>query len=96
MKVTEKEVSNVAMLSRLSFSQEEMAEYAEKFSAIIDYMDILQKADTEDVPPTAHALPMQNVLREDVVRPSIDRELALLNAPEKEDGYFKVPRVLEE
>ncbi len=96
MKVTEKEVSNVAMLSRLSFSREEMAEYAEKFSAIIDYMDILQKADTEDVPPTAHALPMQNVLREDVVRPSIDRELALLNAPEKEDGYFKVPRVLEE
>lgn len=96
MKVTETEVSNVAMLSRLSFSQEEMAEYAEKFSAIIDYMDILQKADTEDVPPTAHALPMQNVLREDVVRPSIDRELALLNAPEKEDGYFKVPRVLEE
>ncbi len=94
MKVTEKEVSNVAMLSRLSFSREEMAEYAEKFSAIIDY--ILQKADTEDVPPTAHALPMQNVLREDVVRPSIDRELALLNAPEKEDGYFKVPRVLEE
>lgn len=96
MKVTEKEVSNVALLSRLSFSQEEMAEYAEKFSAIIDYMDILQKADTEDVPPTAHALPMQNVFREDVVRPSIDRELALLNAPEKEDGYFKVPRVLEE
>lgn len=96
MKVTEKEVSNVAMLSRLSFSQDEMAEYAEKFSAIIDYMDILQKADTEDVPPTAHALPMQNVFREDVVRPSIDRELALLNAPEKEDGYFKVPRVLEE
>lgn len=96
MKVTEKEVSNVALLSRLSFSQEEMSEYAEKFSAIIDYMDILQKADTEDVPPTAHALPMQNVFREDVVRPSIDRELALLNAPEKEDGYFKVPRVLEE
>ena len=59
-------------------------------------MDILQKADTADVPPTAHALPMQNVLREDVVRPSIDRELALLNAPEKEDGYFKVPKVLEE
>ncbi len=96
MKVTEKEVSNVAMLSRLSFSKEEMTEYAEKFSAIIDYMDILQKADTEDVPPTAHALPMQNVFREDVVRPSIDRELALLNAPEKEDGYFKVPRVMEE
>lgn len=96
MKVTEKEVSNVAMLSRLAFSPEEMTEYAEKFSAIIDYMDILQKADTENVPPTAHALPMQNVLREDVVRPSIDRELALLNAPEKEDGYFKVPRVMEE
>lgn len=96
MKVTEKEVSNVARLSRLSFSSEEMTEYAENFSAIIDYMDILQKADTEQVPPTAHALPMQNVFREDVVRPSIDRELALLNAPEKEDGYFKVPKVLEE
>lgn len=96
MKVTEKEVSNVARLSRLSFSSEEMTEYAESFSAIIDYMDILQKADTEQVPPTAHALPMQNVFREDVIRPSIDRELALLNAPEKEDGYFKVPKVLEE
>ena len=96
MKVTEKDVNTVAVLSRLSFSPEEMTEYAEKFSSIIDYMDILQKADTADVPPTAHALPMQNVLREDVVRPSIDRELALLNAPEKEDGYFKVPKVLEE
>ena len=63
---------------------------------ILTYMDNLSVLDTTNVKPTTYALPMQNVFREDEVRPSLDREAALANAPLKEDGYFKVPRVLGE
>ena len=86
MKVTEKDIQTVASLSRLKISAEESA----------DYVENLQSIDTENIQPTTYALPMQNVFREDVVKKSLDRELALSNAPLKEDGYFKVPRVLEE
>jgi aspartyl-tRNA(Asn)/glutamyl-tRNA(Gln) amidotransferase subunit C len=58
-------------------------------------MDVLGELDTENVKPTAHVLPLKNVFREDVVKPSLDRDLALSNAPEREDGYFKVPKILE-
>ena len=62
----------------------------------LEYVDRLQQVDTEKVMPTAHVLPVQNVFREDVVKPSLDRELALSNAPQQEDGYFRVPKILEE
>ena len=63
---------------------------------IVDFVNRLQQVDTENVAPTAHVLPVQNVFREDVVKPSLDRELALSNAPQQEDGYFRVPKILEE
>ena len=86
MKVTKKDLENVAVLSRL----------IQQMDAILTYMDNLSEVDTENVKPTTYALPMSNVFREDEVKPSLPREAALSNAPLKENGYFKVPKVLED
>ncbi len=96
MKVTEKDIKTVASLSRLRINEEESGEVMEQLDRFLNYVENLQSVDTSKIEPTTYALPMQNVFREDEVKPSLDRELALSNAPLKEDGYFKVPRVLEE
>lgn len=96
MKVTEKDIKIVASLSRLSIREEESAEVIEQLDKFLTYVENLQSIDTAKIEPTTYALPMQNVFRADEVKESLDRELALSNAPLKEDGYFKVPRVLEE
>ena len=83
MKVTREDVEN-------------MDKNIQELSDFLEYVDRLQQVDTENVMPTAHVLPIQNVFREDVVKPSLDRDLALSNAPESEDGYFRVPKIIEE
>ena len=88
MKVTREDVENVALLSRLSIKDEDMDKNISELNDFLEYVDRLA--------PTAHVLPVQNVFREDVVKPSLDRELALSNAPQQEDGYFRVPKILEE
>ncbi|MBQ7516316.1 MAG: Asp-tRNA(Asn)/Glu-tRNA(Gln) amidotransferase subunit GatC [Schwartzia sp.] len=95
MKVSKEDMETVAVLSRLSIPPEEAEDYTKQLSAFLEYVENLKGVDTENVAPTTYALPMQNVFREDEVRPSLDREAALANAPLKEDGYFKVPKVLE-
>ena len=65
-------------------------------SQILAHFESLRNLDTEGVEPTAHAVPLRNVLREDEVRPSLAREQVLQNAPQVQDGYFKVPRIMEE
>lgn len=95
MKVAKEDVEKVAVLSRLTIDEKQMPEYLSQFNDFLNYVDVLQKVDTENVEPLAHVLPMQNVFREDKIKPSIDRKLALSNAPEQEDGYFKVPRIIE-
>lgn len=95
MKVAKEDVENVAVLSRLTIDEKQMPEYLSQFNDFLNYVDVLQKVDTENVEPLAHVLPMQNVFREDKIKPSLDRKLALSNAPEQEDGYFKVPRIIE-
>lgn len=96
MKVTREDLKNVAVLSRLAIAEDKADGYIAQMDAILSYMDNLSEINTDAVKPTTYALPMENVFREDVVKPSLDRELALSNAPLKESGYFKVPRVLEE
>ena len=96
MKVTEKDIKTVASLSRLKIDSTESAEVVEQLDKFLTYVENLQSIDTENISPTTYALPMQNVFRADEVKPSLDRELAISNAPLAEDGYFKVPRVLEE
>lgn len=96
MKVTREDLKNVAVLSRLAIAEDKADGYIAQMDAILSYMDNLSEINTDAVKPTTYALPMENVFREDVVKPSLDRERALSNAPLKEGGYFKVPRVLEE
>lgn len=96
MKVTREDVENVALLSRLRIDEKDMDKNIQELSDFLEYVDRLQQVDTENVTPTAHVLPIQNVFREDVVKPSLNRDLALSNAPEQEDGYFRVPKIVEE
>ena len=95
MKITCKDVENIALLSRLEFSQSELETFTGQMDAILQYAEVLNKLDVENVEPMAHVLPLKNVMRVDEVRPSLSRELALSNAPEQENGYFKVPKIME-
>ena len=95
MKISEQDIKTVASLSRLRIREEEADDVIFQLNKILTYVENLQAIDTTDVEPTTYALPMQNVFRDDKVKPSLARELALSNAPLKDDGYFKVPRVLE-
>ena len=95
MKITLKDVENVALLSRLEFSETELEQYTGNLNDFLEYADLLTKLDTEGIKPTAHVLPIKKVFRKDELQPSLERKLALSNAPDQEDGYFKVPKIIE-
>jgi aspartyl-tRNA(Asn)/glutamyl-tRNA(Gln) amidotransferase subunit C len=95
MKITREEVAHVARLARLEMSDTEMDQFTGQLNAILQYADKLNEIDTKDIRPTAHVLPLQNVFREDKTRPCLANDKALANAPEAEDGMFRVPRVIE-
>ncbi|HNO77844.1 MAG TPA: Asp-tRNA(Asn)/Glu-tRNA(Gln) amidotransferase subunit GatC [Phycisphaerae bacterium] len=94
--LTESEVRHIAMLGRLQLSDDEIAMMTEELSAIVGYVDQLSEVDVEGVEPTAHAVNVQNVFRDDVVRDSIGPDKALANAPQREDSFFRVPKVLDQ
>lgn len=94
VKISREQVEHVAKLARLELAEEEIATNTEQLNSILEYAAMLEDINTEDIVPTAHAVPLHNVLREDVIKPSLDREKVLANAPEAEDGFFKVPRIL--
>lgn len=94
VKISRAEVEHVAKLARLELVEDEILAYTEQLNSILEYAAMLEKLDTEDITPTAHAVPIYNVLREDEVKPSLEREKALANAPETEDGFFKVPKIV--
>ncbi len=95
MSITVQDVEHVANLARLELTESEKERLAGQLSAILEYAEKLNELNTEGVEPTSHVLPLHNVMREDEARPSLPVEKALLNAPEEEDGQFKVPAVLE-
>lgn len=88
-------VSHVANLARLEFTEEETQHFTEQLSRILDYIGKLNELDTENVTPTSHIHPLQNITKPDVVKPSLPREEVLANAPEPEEGFFGVPRVID-
>jgi len=96
MALTPEDVDHVAALARLGITPEERARFTEQLSTILEHFRALQQLDTGDIPPTAQTLDLRNVMRKDEVRPSMDRERVLQNAPQREDGFFKVQAVLEE
>ena len=95
MKLNRKDVEHVALLSRLELSDQELDKYTEQLDAILEYIDVLNQVDTSGVEPMAHVLELRNVMRPDVVQPSLPQEAALQNAPEPENGFFKVPKIVE-
>ena len=95
MRLSNEEIEHIALLSRLELSDAERERAQNELSQILGYFEALSQLDTQGVEPTMHALPIQNVLRRDEVRPGLSREQALQNAPESAGGMFQVPRVVE-
>lgn len=95
MSITLKDVEHVANLARLDLSEGEKELLTGQLNAILKYADKLSELNTDDVEPTSHVLPITNVMRADEVRESLPQEKVFLNAPDEEDGQFKVPAVIE-
>jgi aspartyl-tRNA(Asn)/glutamyl-tRNA(Gln) amidotransferase subunit C len=95
-RISRADVEHVAMLARLALTDDEIEQLTGELGAILDYAADVSALDTADVPPTAHPLPLVNVLRPDEVRPGLDRDEVLAEAPAAEDGQFRVPRILGE
>ncbi|HYM92068.1 MAG TPA: Asp-tRNA(Asn)/Glu-tRNA(Gln) amidotransferase subunit GatC [bacterium] len=94
--IDDRTVAHVARLSRLELSDEERRQFREQLGHILEHFQTLNALNLDGVPPTAHARATANVLRDDVVRPSLDPAATLANAPAAEDGYFVVPPVILE
>ncbi|SFE71137.1 Asp-tRNA(Asn)/Glu-tRNA(Gln) amidotransferase subunit GatC [Blastococcus tunisiensis] len=94
--LSRKDVAHLARLARLAVTDEELDLFAGQLAAVLDAVAQVGRAGVEDVPPTTHAVPMTNVFRADVVRPSLAPEVVLAGAPAAEDGRFRVPRILGE
>ncbi|MFH0764450.1 MAG: Asp-tRNA(Asn)/Glu-tRNA(Gln) amidotransferase subunit GatC [Candidatus Omnitrophota bacterium] len=89
-------VKHVAHLARLSLNDKELEAYSGQLAAILSYISKLNEVDTNNVPPTSHAIStLKNVFRIDALKPSLSADDALANAPQKEEGFFKVPQVIE-
>lgn len=95
MKITKAEVDAVALLARLELTPEETETFTGQMDAILAYVEKLNELDTGGIIPTSHAVPVENAFRDDAVRPSIGVENALANAPDRVEGFFRVPKVIE-
>jgi aspartyl-tRNA(Asn)/glutamyl-tRNA(Gln) amidotransferase subunit C len=94
MKLSKDEVLKIADLARLELSPAEVETYGDQLSAILDYVEALNKLDVKDIEPTAHAVLVPAPFRADEVVPDAAREKSLANAPDREDTFFKVPKVI--
>ena len=94
MSVTIKDVEHIAQLANLEFTEEQKQKFLLQFNDILKYMEQLNSVDTTNVEPLSHVIELKNVFRVDAVKPSTPTEEALKNAPKKNDGYFKVPKVI--
>ena len=95
MAVSLDDVRKVAYLARLELSEAEETRAVEDLAQMLEYVTALNELDTNDVLPTAHVLPIHNVFREDLVRPSLPQAEALANAPSSGHGHFRVPKVID-
>ncbi|MFC4401674.1 Asp-tRNA(Asn)/Glu-tRNA(Gln) amidotransferase subunit GatC [Gracilibacillus xinjiangensis] len=93
--ISKEQVKHVANLARLALTDEEVEKMAKQLGDIINYAELLNELDTENVKPTTHVLDLKNVMRRDEPREWITKEDALKNAPDQKDGQFRVPSILE-
>lgn len=96
MQLTTDEVRHVAELAKLALTEAEIVQYTEQLSAILGYAALLQNVDTSGVPPTPYVLPLTNIMRADEPTPCLTNVEALANAPDSENGFFRVRAVFEE
>ncbi|HZV96532.1 MAG TPA: Asp-tRNA(Asn)/Glu-tRNA(Gln) amidotransferase subunit GatC [Candidatus Nitrosocosmicus sp.] len=95
-RISREDVQHVARLARLELSAEDLVRMQAELSNILAYIDKLRSVDTAGVPPTSHAVPLTNVMREDEPRPSLPLADMLANAPDAAGDFFRVPRIVEE
>ncbi|MBP1948212.1 Asp-tRNA(Asn)/Glu-tRNA(Gln) amidotransferase subunit GatC [Virgibacillus litoralis] len=93
--ISKDQVKHVAHLARLAVTEDEADLFTDQLSSIIDYAEQLNELDTDGVEPTTHVMDLKNVLRKDEPKEWISKEDALKNAPDKQNGYFRVPSILE-
>ncbi len=95
MSISKEDVKYVALLARIHVPEEKLEGFTKTLGDIVHYVEQLQKLDVENVKPTSHAVPLGNVLRADIIKPSLTHQQALSVAIESKDGCFKVPLVIE-
>lgn len=95
MSISREDVVHVARLARLALSEEELERLQGQLSRILEHAERVTSLDVEGVPPTPHAIPLTNVVRPDEEGECLDPDEALSQAPEAEEGQFRVPRILE-
>ncbi len=95
MAISKETVQYVAHLSRIDLNPEELEKLSGQLTGILDFIDQLKEVDISDITPTSHILPLNNVLRQDNLQPSLAPEKALQNAPQKAGNFFVVPKVIE-
>jgi len=94
MSLSEHDVRHVAMLARLALTDDEVEAMRTDLNSILGHIDDIQRLDLSDVPPMAHAIKVVNVTRPDVVTPSFPQHVAVLNAPQSENGAFVIPQIV--
>jgi len=93
--LTKDEVIHIASLAKITLSDDEIEKFRQQLSTILDYVTVLNSVDITDIEPTRQITGLTNVLREDSIKPSLNSDEVLRNAPQTNDGYFKIPKVLE-
>jgi aspartyl-tRNA(Asn)/glutamyl-tRNA(Gln) amidotransferase subunit C len=94
--ISRDDVAHVARLARLELTADELELFTSQLAAVLDHAADVEALDVADVPPTMHPYPLRNVTRTDEIRPGVDRDEVLAQAPSAEDGRFKVPPILGE
>jgi aspartyl-tRNA(Asn)/glutamyl-tRNA(Gln) amidotransferase subunit C len=92
--ITKEDVEHISWLASIKIEDEEKDEFVEQFNSILEYFHQLDEVDTDGVEPTYRVVDLANIFREDVARKSLSQEEALKNAPRRENGYFKRPRIV--
>jgi aspartyl-tRNA(Asn)/glutamyl-tRNA(Gln) amidotransferase subunit C len=89
------DIDHVAKLARIKLTKEEARRFSAQFSRLFEFIEELKQLDISAIPATAQVIPLHNVLRDDEVEPSLPRDIALENAPDRDGPFFKTPRILE-
>jgi len=93
--ISTEEVKKIAKLSRLKITDEQAVKFSEQLNSILEYAAKINELNTDNIEPTSHSVKLSNVLREDIVTPSFDRNVIIANAPLAENGFYRVPKIIE-